>query len=246
MTATYQAAIRLPDNNNDFGRKNVILLFDGAAIDSSDFEVFYPKDETNHPGGDQTPPNRSSARSPNWFYYWNRAIGAQVNIFYYDKTMDPMAETPAMRRWSYNATYNKTAIWVHRVAEEDLREGIAHTDRTGIDLFANAILHESVHVDQIQRADALLTQNGQAMTIWRHGWAWNQPPQQQNHFNPGQDFGFLDQDNNDLPDSWTTNGDGGVEPEARRAETSNNNAHWELDWGNPGKQCKTNQKYDDQ
>jgi len=170
-------------------------------------------------------------------------VGGQGNVLYNSNTWDPTAEVPAMRRWSYNATYNKTSIWINHAFENDTRPGPVATNRTGIDLFANVVLHESVHVDQIQRADALLTQNGQAMTIWRHGWAWNQPPQQQNHFNPGQDFGFLDEDNNDLPDSWTTNGDGGVEPEARRAETSDNNAHWELNWGNPGKQHNVNQEY---
>ena len=46
VTATYQSQNGLPPNNDDFGRKNVILSFNGQAIDSSDFEVFYPKNRT--------------------------------------------------------------------------------------------------------------------------------------------------------------------------------------------------------
>ena len=54
----------LPDRNDAFGKKKVILLLNGRKLEESDYEVFFPKNATNHPGG--------QAGSPNWFYYWGQ------------------------------------------------------------------------------------------------------------------------------------------------------------------------------
>lgn len=52
----------LPDNNSDFGKKTATVSCDGVICDAKDYEVFFPKEATNHPGG--------QVGSPNWFYYW--------------------------------------------------------------------------------------------------------------------------------------------------------------------------------
>jgi hypothetical protein len=54
--------IGLPTKNDDFGKKNVQLLIDGAPADIARVKVFFPKLATNHPGGGKD--------DPNWFYYW--------------------------------------------------------------------------------------------------------------------------------------------------------------------------------
>jgi alpha-tubulin suppressor-like RCC1 family protein len=52
----------LPQNNMDFGKKKARILFDGAKSAEHEFEVFFSKTATNHPGGQTS--------SPNWYYYW--------------------------------------------------------------------------------------------------------------------------------------------------------------------------------
>ena len=252
ITATYLSPDGLPSNNSDFGAKTVTLFLDGESIDTANIEVFYLKDERNHPGTNMTPPGEVGiSRAPNWFYYWHQALEAGNNVYYNQKIgTTVMAKVPAMKDWSYDKAYNKNEIWIHYVSKADTRPSAIRTDRTGIDLFANALLHEAVHVDQIQRADSLLDQNGQGDTKWEHGWSWNKTPR--NHYNvrPGgrRNWIYLDSNNNDLPDGWltdsdNTDSDNSVEPEARAAETVSENTHWMLDWGNPGKQHMTNQDY---
>ncbi len=58
-TATYTG---LPLANSDFGLKMARLMYNSEKITEDDFEVFFPRDATNHPEG--------QANSANWFYYW--------------------------------------------------------------------------------------------------------------------------------------------------------------------------------
>ena len=58
-TATFTG---LPQNNSDFGLKKARLKYDAANVGEAIFEVFFPRDATNHPLG--------QAGSANWFYYW--------------------------------------------------------------------------------------------------------------------------------------------------------------------------------
>ena len=56
-TATFTG---LPLNNTDFGRKNVMAVAEGTSLKCSDLtrcEVFFPRDAANHPGGVATDPN---------------------------------------------------------------------------------------------------------------------------------------------------------------------------------------------
>ena len=68
--------IGLPTKNDDFGKKTVRLLVDGAPVETAQVKVFFPKFKTNHPGG--------VPGDPNWFYYWKNGdvCGiAQQDIF---------------------------------------------------------------------------------------------------------------------------------------------------------------------
>ena len=80
LTATV-AFTGLPDRNDAFGKKKVILLLNGRKLEESDYEVFFPKNATNHPGG--------QAGSPNWFYYWKEGGVCGIPS---DCIFDPQAE----------------------------------------------------------------------------------------------------------------------------------------------------------
>ena len=60
--ATYTT---LPTANADFGLKQAEFECDGHTdtLAKGDFEVFFPKDEKNHPGV-------GAGTTPNWFFYW--------------------------------------------------------------------------------------------------------------------------------------------------------------------------------
>jgi len=55
----------LPTANADFGLKQAEFECDGHTdtLAKGDFEVFFPKDEKNHPGV-------GAGTTPNWFFYW--------------------------------------------------------------------------------------------------------------------------------------------------------------------------------
>ena len=69
------------DKNDAFGKKKAILLLNGRKLEESDYEVFFPKNATNHPGG--------QAGSPNWFYYWKEGGVCGIPS---DCIFDPQAE----------------------------------------------------------------------------------------------------------------------------------------------------------
>lgn len=58
-TATFTG---LPQKNDDFGRKLVILMVDNVVVQRTEIEVFFNKNATNNPS--------SKTGLPNWFYYW--------------------------------------------------------------------------------------------------------------------------------------------------------------------------------
>ena len=73
-------------------RKNkVILLLNGRKLDENDYEVFFPKNATNHPGG--------QAGSPNWFYYWKEGGVCGIPS---DCIFDPQAEYGWTQPWTDN------------------------------------------------------------------------------------------------------------------------------------------------
>jgi len=142
----------------------------------------------------------------------------------------------------------------------------------GIDLFANIVLHELRHTVQFDENDnALGPLNGMAGTVWASGWSFKQIPD--NHWALGPDgqpgvagvdddmdgeidemtdlseLGFgddvdLDVNTNDIYDGLPYNADNSIEEDASRAETVADDTFWQLDWGDPGKQHKTDMKHD--
>ena len=95
---------------------------------------------------------------------------------------------------------------------------------TGIDLFANVVLHEKVHVWQMQQAELVVP-----------GWTWNVPSR-----DPRYNHGAHDADQDDLPDSIDPDDNYraiGVEWQAQqRREVSAEDNYANVDWGSPGKQ----------
>jgi hypothetical protein len=64
-TATYTG---LPQNNTDFGLKNARVKFGGNNAGEAKFEVFFPRDATNHPS------SSANATWPNWMFYWLQTV----------------------------------------------------------------------------------------------------------------------------------------------------------------------------
>lgn len=230
----------LPTTNAAFGTKTVTMTVTGnAAGTSRNIEVFFDREAINHPGGDQTRAGRPSTRSPNWFYYWNPVVGDSDAFF--DSGLNQMGAaglTPAMYYWNvygYSALpYSKTEIWLGPDSGTQTYAAGVSTYHlvTGIDCFANTIVHENYHVTQIAQADAVLGGlNGKPFTVWRYGWSWAATTN--NHWTlgtdgktgranidddangridneldltelgaAGSDDVDLDVNNDDIPDSW--------------------------------------------
>jgi hypothetical protein len=163
-TATFTG---LPPQNNDFGTKTVTLLLDtGAVLGTTTIEVFWPKNDTNHP-------NPGQGVTPNWFFYWLQVVGNPAHVRYDPGGGATFGDTFGMVGWTYAAVPDKTLVHIHDTAA--LNDGpIAglHGPLTGIDLFRNTILHESEHVQQIARADPVVGLH--PGTCWQFGWSWNQ------------------------------------------------------------------------
>lgn len=121
LTATVKF-IGLPEKNDAFGKKVAMLLWNGRKCDEENYEVFFPKMATNHPGG--------QAGSPNWFYYWNMVCGDSNAVF--------NASLPDYGQFSPT---NPLEIQIGDSA------GYVNTtlNDKGIDCFAETVIHESTH-----------------------------------------------------------------------------------------------------
>ena len=96
----------LPANNTDFGSKKAAVYYDGQKQDEESYEVFYPRNTANHPGG--------QSGSPNWFYYWGQAIS--VNNVTYSPGSSLYGECPGMLHWSYSTSQNKAVVIIYDTA----------------------------------------------------------------------------------------------------------------------------------
>lgn len=214
-----------------------------------DYQVFYDRDATNHPGGDDTPANvANSSRSPNWFHYWSQVVAANGVVYWNSASPDPAGCVPAMLLWSPNLQYGKTDIWIAGGALGSyVRRDGSNQQVSGIDQFANVVAHEGQHVTQIHDADALLQNVGQAGP-WLSGWSWNAA--QNNHYTVDAQGNVtqLDANANDWPDSWEAEMTGipsYAEEDAQSHENVPENTYWQQDWGSPGKQHATDQLWTD-
>ncbi|MCX6849229.1 MAG: hypothetical protein NTY98_09945 [Verrucomicrobia bacterium] len=269
----------LPQNNSDFGLKTVRLKFDGNEVVNTQFEVFFKRDATNHPG-------TGAGNDPNWFYYWGQIQGNQHLEYGGVGSGSSTAKTPAGENWSYFTAVDKQEIIVYDSVVGKFGSYEVGKVFSGIDRFFGTVIHEERHVDQIARADALLVQNGVAGTPWRFGWSFYRPDH--NHWAVGTDtkpgkagddddgdtiidnyitfgsgelgkgpdgsdtrlFSLLDPD---WPDAWPLPQHGGMWPtsllecDAIQYSDShyNENQMARSDWGNPGKNHQTLDKWND-
>ena len=169
----------LPPLNDDFGRKWACLAWKQIPMTSNAFEVFFFKNAVQHPGG-----------VPNWFYYWRQLTGG--NLAYEGQSNSDCGVVKAMLNWNYGTLPDKTRITIYDDASGIDTFYNENIPRSGIDLFAATVCHESCHVSQIARADPLVPSEGN--DSFKNGWSWNQDTH--NHWSRGADgeWGIADWD----------------------------------------------------
>ncbi len=143
----------LPVANSEFGKKVAKLLYNGASADENDYEVFFPKADTNHPGA-------GTGTTPNWYFYWagtavpgyditsglySYAVGTATDYAEYNGNPGAPHYTIRGPASAGQETYNTPAA------------GLA-VDRKGIDTLAATLVHEKTH--------RIVDQNALAGGIW--------------------------------------------------------------------------------
>ena len=172
---------KLPQKNDHFGKKKAKLFLDGGLVGEAEYMVFFPRDARNHPG--------KPANAPNWFFYWKQVAKAKAGVtqlMRYGSAMGGgvMAVVPGMRFWNYNAYRPKrTMVICNAIVTKTKAYGIG-IELSGIDCFIGNAIHETKHMDQIQRADGLVP----SVRCWRFGYSWNQMPH--NHWRSGRPDGL--------------------------------------------------------
>jgi hypothetical protein len=171
--ATYT---KLPEKHDDFGKKTAKLFKDGGQVDTREYEVFFPRDVKNHPGGD--------ANAPNWFHYYSQIAGV-ANLKYAGASgSSKLAEVRGMTRWRYTAAPDPTNLWLfdETITSSPYQPYGCGVRVSGIDGFVATAVHENKHIQQIARANPLVP----AVACWRYGYSWNQGATH-NHYGPGPD-----------------------------------------------------------
>ncbi len=233
-TATFTG---LPANNSDFGAKTITLTMEGlpGAQDTQVVEIFFPKNATNHPS------SATNANWPNWMFYWVQ-------------TVTPLGPAPTFK-------YGASTIFTPGTTEITLSSGDAgvysapygaNNPLEGIDNFAWTVIHETQHYKD-----------------WDDQWANNYADWFNNHkgkAGPGDDKDG-DRIKNNIEDvdlSGTYNAGDLYDWEVlntptagRPASIINDFEDWNCqrnkavtgdhskDWGDPGMQHQTLDKYDD-
>jgi len=140
--ATYT---ELPAANADFGLKQAEFECDGHTdtLPKADFEVFFPKEEKNHPGV-------GAGTTPNWYFYW-----AGTAVTGYDLTSGTYsyAAGAAGDYAQYNGNPANPHYTIHGPASaghEQYTSAGLNVNRKGIDTLACTLVHEKTHrqVDQ--------------------------------------------------------------------------------------------------
>ena len=214
---------------------------------------------------------------PNWFFYWNQTTAGDPDL----QLMPPglattpfgivLGDTPKGRFWeSFQGPVSTIRVSFAVVDEKQRSDGSFQTV-SGIDLFANIILHENRHVQQIldnNKTAFFKGVTGSLSDAPGTGWSFLIPDTdvRWNHFSDVDGSGALspgdvelDEDRDDLFDPiepsllekatcvivniglLTPD----IECQAGLAETSPEDTFFEVDWGDPGKQHRTRRKFDD-
>jgi hypothetical protein len=120
----------LPPDNASFGTKKAGVYFNGQKLAEATYEVFFPRDKTNHPSSDP-----STANWPNWLYYWSQ-------------TVTPLGSPPPTYRYDASGA----GVFVPGTTEIPFVRGDrlvrvapygTNNPLTGIDCFAWTVAHKS-------------------------------------------------------------------------------------------------------
>lgn len=265
---------KLPTDNDQFGLKTIRMTAPGADI-SRNIEIFFSRDADNHPGPALNAVRADFAntvpadapRSPNWFFYWLQAMGNnKFNSVVEDRygasliTVDggvPFGVAPAVFRYQddYSERFARVIIFdpARNVdSDPDNVPGFSgpRQETSGIDTFRDTVIHERYHalnqaVAYTNQAFNLGVSGTSAVTA--NAWSFNLGVGRLLMTSPGgrvENHGVLDTDQDDVINS--ADGPGiGIESLAYAAETDVDNTLARSDWGNPGKNHATNDKYDD-
>lgn len=119
----------LPSLNEQFGNKTLKLKYPATGCaDTQNVQVFYLRDEKNHPGG----------TTPNWYYYWTQITGSG-DIVYGD------AHATRLGYYDYDGSdgHLDNCIIYDRVVATDNPTG--PKGKAGIDCFGQTVTHERKH-----------------------------------------------------------------------------------------------------
>ena len=140
--ATYTT---LPELNSEFGLKKAEFTCDSETdvLPKAEFEVFFMKAETNHPG-------IGAGTTPNWYFYW---AGTAVSGYDLTSGTYSYAAGGAGDYAQYNGDPAAPHYTIHGPASaghESYSSAGLTVDRKGIDTLACTLVHEKTHrqVDQ--------------------------------------------------------------------------------------------------
>jgi len=144
----------LPAKNTDFGEKTITASACGAS-DSVTVRVFFPPAQTNHSGP-------GAGETPNWFFYWGqtRAAGGVGSFLKYARKI-PASNRPGdlvIARFVPDdqkillsdlvPTFERCTdrmLWGRDNPTRAAQRGIVLRPATGIDCFAEVVMHEWQH-----------------------------------------------------------------------------------------------------
>lgn len=271
-TATFRG---LPRRHDDFGSKTVSLTVCGSQPVTTIVEVFWPKNAKNHPPDGLAHPGGTAPNwfyywrqviGEGHMQHVRYGGAGPAGVF---------GETPAMLHWTYAGALNKRRILIYdRASRRDGPIAGLHGPLSGIDLFRNTFLHERQHVRQIRQADAIvgihpatcwangwswiISSNRFSLGLGRVAGAATGicPPGGPGTLGaPGSGDIQLDTAFNRWPDAWgapVPAGPGGtyigghpIEQQAFQQETGPEHALARWDWGDPGKNHRTRNRWDD-
>lgn len=212
----------LPDNNSDFGKKTATVSWNGVICDTKDYEVFFSKTATNHPG--------EPIGSPNWFYYWKNGAVCGIPA---DSEFDPNGDFG----WTHPQIDSRIRLGPDAAGENDgpqtfIASAVGYGSISvggngkGIQCVAETILHEQHHVQIFNRF------NGRGNDPDGDGIPSSEEPTED-----GISTLANDPDTYRMGSSYSDYGD--QEVRCRKIEqTQTLSVHPEQDWANPGCQSK--------
>ena len=234
LTATV-AFTGLPDKNVAFGKK-AILLLNGRMLDENDYEVFFPKNATNHPC------TLLNSNWPNWMFYWLQTVeplGSPAPDFVYGTSsyFTPGTKIIVLSdgdAGSYDAPYgaNNTLCGIDNFAWTVIHESQHYKDWQ--DFWANNVSNHRSHVGGVELCD---DKDGDSIPNGI------EDANQNGIYEPSIDLYDWQQYNTPTPHRPSTIINDFEDWNCQRHK--NVKGDHSKDWGDPGMQHKTRDKYND-